>query len=202
MKLSDLAREEREEAIIRSAIKVFATHGYYNSRVSDIAKDAKIAYGLFYHYFESKDDILLKIFQNSWKRLIREINIITERTSDPVIRIRELTKYIFRTYEEFPDLMKVLIMDVPRLTKFYDKKNQNLYNSFFIKVADIISEGKTNGVFKDEAPPLLMAQILIGAIDSIIRHHVFNIIHGKRTVFKSDDIIRQFQTVVIEGLKN
>lgn len=49
---SNRGRDKRQ-IILEAAIKVFARAGYHGSRVSDIAREAGIAYGLVYHYFKN-----------------------------------------------------------------------------------------------------------------------------------------------------
>ncbi|HDP80267.1 MAG TPA: TetR/AcrR family transcriptional regulator [Spirochaetes bacterium] len=190
---------EKERVMMRAAIKVFAGKGYYNSRVSDIAGEADVAHGLFYHYFESKEDILLKIFQNSWKRFVNRIDSIARQPDEPIAKIRQVMEHVFWNYQQFPDLMKVLIMDVPRLNSFYDKKNQSLHGSFFKKVADIIREGKEKGVFKSTVSATVTSHILIGAADSIIRQYVYNPeFSRKKRPF--DEVIDQIVMVAVQGL--
>jgi len=48
--------------ILEAATRVFASRGYHGARVSDIAREAGIAYGLVYHYFRNKEEILDTIF--------------------------------------------------------------------------------------------------------------------------------------------
>ena len=55
---------DKPQAIIDAAIRVFARSGYYNSRVSDIAREAGIASGTIYLYFKTKDDILVTLFRS------------------------------------------------------------------------------------------------------------------------------------------
>ena len=49
---------DRRRQILEAAVRVFARQGYHSSRVSDIADEAGVAYGLMYHYFRSKDELL------------------------------------------------------------------------------------------------------------------------------------------------
>ena len=54
---------DKPQQIIDAAIRVFARNGYYNSRVSDIAREAGIASGTIYLYFKTKDEILVTLFR-------------------------------------------------------------------------------------------------------------------------------------------
>ena len=57
-------RNGKSETILRAAAKVFAQSGYFNSKVSDVARSAGVADGTVYLYFKNKDDLLTSIF--SW----------------------------------------------------------------------------------------------------------------------------------------
>ena len=63
---------DKREAILRAAIKVFASKGYFNSKVADIASEAGIADGTVYLYFKSKDEILHSIFDRAMAEFIAE----------------------------------------------------------------------------------------------------------------------------------
>ena len=54
---------DKHQQIIDAAVRVFARAGYYNSRVSDIAREAGIASGTIYLYFKTKDEILVTLFR-------------------------------------------------------------------------------------------------------------------------------------------
>jgi AcrR family transcriptional regulator len=53
-----IVQEERRRQILHAAVRAFARKGYHASRVSDIATEAGVAYGLVYHYFASKEGLL------------------------------------------------------------------------------------------------------------------------------------------------
>src|SRR5512140_2322810 len=83
---------DKREAILRSAIKVFAGRGYFNSKVADIAGEAGIADGTVYLYFKSKDEILHSIFDRAMSEFItegkRELSVIDA----PADRLRRVAK--------------------------------------------------------------------------------------------------------------
>src|SRR5881275_1271711 len=65
---------DKHQQIIEAAVRVFARNGYYNSRVSDIAREAGIASGTIYLYFKTKDDILVTLFREKmawWVAFVR-----------------------------------------------------------------------------------------------------------------------------------
>ena len=66
------AQEEKRRLLLDAAVRVFARKGYHASRVGDIAEEAGVAYGLLYHYFESKEDVLLTVFRETWRGADRD----------------------------------------------------------------------------------------------------------------------------------
>ena len=59
--------------ILDAAMRVFARQGFHTCRVSDIADEAGVAYGLVYHYFSSKDEILDTLFLERWNVMLAAI---------------------------------------------------------------------------------------------------------------------------------
>ena len=64
---------DRRRQILDAAIRVFAREGFNSCRVSDIAREAEVAYGLVYHYFDSKDQVLNELFVERWSLLLTAI---------------------------------------------------------------------------------------------------------------------------------
>jgi AcrR family transcriptional regulator len=170
----DEANIQKKDIILNAAIKVFAEKGYYSSRTLDISNEAGVAYGSLYHYFRSKDDILISIFQERWNLLIAKVKQATEELSEPEEQLGVVIDFIFRSYRQNPDLLKVLIMDVPRLDKFYNPENWKLYNQFFRGLTEIFRAGQEKGAFAADISPIMATYIMHGAVDATIRQYVYN----------------------------
>src|SRR5262249_56762943 len=55
--------EDRRKTILRAAVEVFARKGYHGCRIADVAREAGVAYGLVYHYFKNKEELLQLVFE-------------------------------------------------------------------------------------------------------------------------------------------
>ena len=64
------AAADKRRLILDAAVRVFARQGFNQCRVSDIADEAGVAYGLVYHYFRSKDEVLDTLFLERWNVLL------------------------------------------------------------------------------------------------------------------------------------
>ena len=64
---------DKRRMILDAAVRVFARQGFHTCRVSDIADEAGVAYGLVYHYFQSKDEVLDTLFLERWNVMLEAI---------------------------------------------------------------------------------------------------------------------------------
>src|SRR3954466_14045568 len=110
---SQAARDKRR-LILDAAVKVFARQGFYACRVSDIADEAGVAYGLVYHYFSSKDEVLDTLFLERWDVLLVTIREVDARDVPARQKLEAIAGFIVESYRHDPDLMKVIIVEVTR----------------------------------------------------------------------------------------
>lgn len=98
-----------KDILLHAALKIFATNGFHGSSVADIAKEAKVSKALFYHYFESKNDLLVifaKQRLEEWTPLIEKLEII----ESPKKRILFLINFILSELEARSDWLRFLYM--------------------------------------------------------------------------------------------
>lgn len=75
-------------ALVSAAREVFEELGYRDARLSDIAARAGTSYGVFYHYFESKESILDELFTAVTGEMYNASQAATSHATDPVDKIR------------------------------------------------------------------------------------------------------------------
>ena len=93
---------------------VFARSGYHTSRVSDVAKEAGVAYGLVYHYFGSKEDLLEAIFRRTWSRMLEAVEEIEREGAPARDQLAGVARIVLGAWEVDPDLVRVLVREVAR----------------------------------------------------------------------------------------
>src|SRR5947209_18452869 len=74
--------------ILRAATDVFASRGFFNAQVADVARAAGIAAGTVYLYFRSKDDLLVSIFERTMRDGLEEGRKMVAAIDDPTERLR------------------------------------------------------------------------------------------------------------------
>ena len=71
----------KRQRILKAATKIFAKNGFYNSKISQIAKLAKVENGTIYLYFKNKDDVLISLFEVEMNSILLNVkNEITKET--------------------------------------------------------------------------------------------------------------------------
>ena len=105
---------DKRRVILDAAITVFAREGFHRCRVSDIANEANVAYGLVYHYFRSKDEVLNTIFTERWSLLLETIGEADRQDLPVRDKLYAIAAFIIESYRNDPELMKVIIVEVTR----------------------------------------------------------------------------------------
>ena len=169
------ATEEKRRLILDAAVRVFARTGYHDSRVGDIAKDAGVAYGLVYHYFNSKDAVLEAVFREAWGRLLEAINNVEKSPHPAPEQLRLVTKIVLRTWRDDPDLVRLLVREItrsPHLQREIDEIAEA-----FAALERIVSRGQREGTIRPTLDARLAAWMLYGALEEILTGWVLGRLH-------------------------
>ena len=168
-------RPDKRSLIQDAAIKVFATHGYHGSRVSDIACEAGIAYGLVYHYFSNKDEILASIFEERWSGFLEMVEAIAGGTTSTEDRLVSVAALILDAYRVRPDWVKVLVLEIQRSSRVAEPSQIEAVGRLLDAVARILRSGQESGEIRKELDPNVACYVLIGALDLVITSLVLGI---------------------------
>lgn len=167
-------KDERREQIINAAIKVFSRLGFHEARVSDIAKEADIAYGLVYHYFESKEQILNSIFERYWSILIKALEHIERNYKSLSAQLEAVADFILRAYLLNPDLVSVVVLEITRSYKFLEEQNIRKFNKTFEIVERMIMREKKRGNLQKGIDPQIASFIIFGGLELVINAFVLS----------------------------
>jgi TetR/AcrR family fatty acid metabolism transcriptional regulator len=167
---------DKPQQIIEAAVRVFARKGYYNSRVSDIAREAGIAAGTIYLYFKTKDDILVTLFRDKMADFVGVLRKAIAGEADAASKIRRLVSLHFRILEESPDLAEVVQVELRQGQKFFRGASSQEIGAYFALIGSVLEEGVAEGRFRSGLPVKVATKILFGAMDQMATSWVL----GKR----------------------
>lgn len=188
------AATDKRRAILDAAIRVFARQGFHQTRVSDIADEAGVAYGLVYHYFKSKDLVLTELFNERWSLLLQASEEI-ERSDRPAPeKLGAIARFIIDSYRHDPELMKVIIVEVTRAANSFGRTHLPEIRQAYDAISRIVEEGRANGTFRSDIEPDLVAMWFYGAIEQLLTGWVFGVIPA------TDDDFDQACEMVVETI--
>ncbi|RIE17589.1 TetR/AcrR family transcriptional regulator [Candidatus Cryosericum septentrionale] len=90
-------KDDRQKQILSSALKVFIHKGFAAAKMSDIATEAGISYGLMYHYFQSKDEIYAELVRDAVDSSRHMIEQLKADDMEPIDKMRALVAGIFKS---------------------------------------------------------------------------------------------------------
>jgi TetR/AcrR family fatty acid metabolism transcriptional regulator len=159
--------EEKRRQILDAAVRAFARRGYHACRVSDIAEEAGVAYGLVYHYFESKEAVLEAIFRDTWGMMLEAIRAVEDTEESSREQLRKTAAIVLRTWRNDPDLVRVLVREVTRSGEQLAREVDEIAHAFQA-LQRIVERGQDQGVFRKDLNPRLAAYIVYGALEEIL----------------------------------
>jgi TetR/AcrR family transcriptional regulator, fatty acid metabolism regulator protein len=168
------AAAEKRRLILDAAVRVFARQGFHTCRVSDIADEAGVAYGLVYHYFSSKEEILDTLFLDRWGLMLSAIAETDASGLAPRDKLLAVAGFIVDSYRHDPDLMKVIIVEVTRAANTFGRTHLEKIRDAYAGLAAIVAGAQAEGVFRDTVTPEFAAQAFYGLIEQVLTGWIFD----------------------------
>jgi TetR/AcrR family fatty acid metabolism transcriptional regulator len=171
------AAADRRRQILDAAVRVFARQGFHGCRVSDIADEAGVAYGLVYHYFSSKEEVLDTLFLERWDVLVATIDEVAAREDmAPRDQLHVIASFIVDSYRYDPDLMKVIIVEVTRAANSFGRTHLVKIREAYDGIAGIVERAQAEGTFKSAVTPQYAAMAFYGAIEQVLTAWIFDLL--------------------------
>jgi TetR/AcrR family transcriptional regulator, fatty acid metabolism regulator protein len=167
---------DKRRVILDAAVRVFARQGFHTCRVSDIADEAGVAYGLVYHYFQSKDEVLDTLFLERWAVMLTAIREIDDRDIPARDKLRAIASFIVDSYRHDPDLMKVIIVEVTRAANSFGQAHLTDITEAYRLIGGIVSKAQVRGEFRPEISAEFAAQAFYGAIEQVLTGWIFGVV--------------------------
>jgi AcrR family transcriptional regulator len=170
------AAPDKRRLILDAAVRVFARQGFHTCRVSDIADEAGVAYGLVYHYFDSKDEVLDTLFLERWNVMLELIRSVDAESIPVREKLAAIASFIVDSYQHDPDLMKVIIVEVTRAANSFGDTHIGTIREAYDLIGGMIAQAQADGVFKAEIEPRFAAMAFYGAIEQLLTGWIFDLL--------------------------
>lgn len=192
---SNLQQEKREK-ILNAAIQVFAAKGFHYARVSDVAKEAGVADGTIYLYFNSKDDLLISLFEEKMEKIVQTFQQEVAQFDDAQGRLKKFIELHLNMVAQAPSLAEVMTVELRQSSKFMREYKAPMFGAYLDLLRDIIIFGQQNKEIDEKRDPNLLKRILFGALDELSLYWV----HAKKPSSVLDQSIEELWLLCTNGL--
>jgi TetR/AcrR family transcriptional regulator, fatty acid metabolism regulator protein len=181
---------DKRRVILDAAVRVFARQGFHTCRVSDIADEAGVAYGLVYHYFQSKDEVLDTLFLERWNVMLEAIAETDAQSIPAREKLYAIASFIIESYRHDPDLMKVIIVEVTRAANSFGAVHLAKISEAYGQISGIVEQAQKSGEFRDTVSPEFAAMAFYGAIEQVLTGWIFGTLdQGDEAYERSKDYV-------------
>ncbi|WCN38495.1 TetR/AcrR family transcriptional regulator [Aneurinibacillus uraniidurans] len=188
---------EKYQAIIDAAVRVIAQHGYHQAQVSKIAKEASVADGTIYLYFDSKEDILISLFREKmglfietiWKRIDQ-----FERAED---QLRELIYLHLWQLSQNRDFAVVTQIELRQSNPKVRVGINEVIKKYLNMIDQIVLLGKQQQVFRADVEEAIARKMIFGTLDEAVTSWVMN-----EREYELVALVDPLHNLFVHGLKN
>ncbi len=159
---------DKHQRILDAAIEVIAEHGFFHSRVSEIADRAGVADGTIYLYFKNKDELLMAAIDSAFHRFIRRAQAVIAEISDPSEKLRRMAYLHLEGLGANRNLAIVFQTELRHSAKFLGQFSHNLMVEYFDLIKSVLREGQASGAFRADMSITIAAHCFFGAVDEIV----------------------------------
>jgi TetR/AcrR family transcriptional regulator, fatty acid metabolism regulator protein len=185
---------DKRRVILDAGVRVFAKRGFHHCRVSDVADEAGVAYGLVYHYFRSKEEILNTLFLERWQIMLDAISEIDSREMPARDKLYAVASFIIDSYRHDPDLMKVIIVEVTRAANSFGAVHLDKIREAYTGIGGIVESARAEGSFKSDIPSEFAAMCFYGAIEQLLTAWIFELMP------RTDEEYERAKGLVVEAI--
>jgi TetR/AcrR family fatty acid metabolism transcriptional regulator len=158
----------RKDLILKAAIKVFARHGFARARTAAIAREARVAEGTIYNYFKSKDELILTIFEQTWRDLLQALRAKLDPIQDPIQKLAVVLITVLDLFEADPMLAEVFLVELRQSGKCFSNQPMSVILEFLDLLEGILNEGIDLGVIRSDINTKIARGLLFGAVENIV----------------------------------
>lgn len=159
---------DKRRVIQRAAVRVFARQGFEAARVADIAREAGVAYGLVYHYFASKEEVLDAIVEEQLGFLLGVIDSIDVDARAPEDKLAAIASFVLDSYRVVPDVVRVLLLETVRSSLVRATPRARAFEQVFARVESLIRSHQHSGSVRADVDPRIAAYVFLGAMENLL----------------------------------
>ncbi len=165
---------DKRERIHRAAVEVFARRGFFNARVSEIARAAGVADGTIYLYFQGKEDILIQVFRDGMRSFLAALKRELASVVDARTKLEKTIQFHLETIGRDRDLAIVVQVELRHSLKFMSLFSHEELADYLNLLRSIVEEGQKAAIFSTAVHPQMAAKAIFGVLDEMVTSWVLS----------------------------
>lgn len=157
---------DKRDRILLAAERIFARHGFFAARVTEIAKEAGVADGTIYLYFKNKDDLLISWFEHRMKAVNEDLRAAIADVP-PRDQLRAFVRRYLQLVHDEPTAAEVLTIELRQSSKFMKEYENPEFADFLRMLGGIIAAGQERGEIDASIPSHVAARMIFGMLDEL-----------------------------------
>lgn len=187
----------KRQRILRAAIRIFSQRGFFNSKVSEIARAAGVADGTIYLYFKNKDDLLISLFEEKMGEVVAGAKERVAQGVGPLDRLRIFIGNHMDLLVREAGLIEVLQVELRQSNKFMKEYVPVKFLEYLDVLGEILDEGKRDGTFRTDLNVKTARRAIFGALDEISLAHVLS----RKKKYLPGESAAEIYRIFAEGLR-
>lgn len=161
-------KNNKYKRILESAVRVFAKYGFYQSTISQIAKEAGVADGTIYLYFKNKDDILVQSFSYKIKQVFERFKKEVERGQTAKDKLVNLIRHHLKVFQGDRDMAVIYQTETHQSKRLAEDQIKEMSKMYLDIISEIVEQGQQEGSIRKDLYMGLVKRIIIGSVDEVI----------------------------------
>jgi TetR/AcrR family fatty acid metabolism transcriptional regulator len=187
---------DKRDRILRAAVKIFSRKGFFNSKVSEIARAAEVADGTIYLYFRNKDDLLISLFEEKMGEVVADVRRRIAAGGNALEKLRIFIENHMDLLERESGLVEVIQVELRQSTKFLKDYTPVKFFEYLEVISDILEEGKGEGILRPDLNVSIARRAIFGAIDELSLTYILSRKPKYHPTVTADELCR----LLVEGL--
>lgn len=160
--------------IIEAAVVIIAENGYHQAQVSKIARQAGVADGTIYLYFENKEDILISVFREKMGMFVERIEEVIGGKETAAEKLLVMIESHFKILSNDHHLAIVTQLELRQSNRDLRQKINQVLKEYLQLVDKILLFGQKNDEFPKKLDIRLARQMIFGTMDETATSWVIN----------------------------
>jgi len=188
---------DKRDRILRAAVKIFSRKGFFNSKVSEIARASGVADGTIYLYFKNKDDLLISLFEEKMGEVVADVRRRIGAGGNAIEKLGIFIDNHMDLLERESGLIEIIQVELRQSTKFLKDYTPVKFFEYLEVISDILEEGKREGVVRPDLNVSVARRAIFGALDELCLTYILS----RKPKYHPSVTAAEVRRLLLEGLR-